>query len=196
MRKDSHFFNLGLFLLSCMRLLAAITLCSAFLAGSATAVQTGEPQKSLLFPTIVSYDLDKNKITLPKGFAGQTNLVFISFEREQQKDVDTWVSLAQSLQHVNANFRYYFIPTFPPENPLFRWWINSSMRNDESDPETWRWTVPIYVNQAEFRNSLQIANQHRVVTMLVDQAGRVLWRGEGPLTPELKASLLAVLPQH
>lgn len=70
------------------------------------------------------------------------------------------------------------------------------MRNDESDPETWRWTVPIYVNQAEFRNSLQIANQHRVVTMLVDQAGRVLWRGEGPLTPELKASLLAVLPQH
>jgi len=179
-----------------MRILPAIALCSALLAGSAQAVQTGESQKTPIFPKIVSYDLDKNKITLPSQFAGQVNLVFISFEREQQKDVDTWVSLAQSLQHVNAGFRYYFLPTFPPENPLYRWWISSSMRNDESDPETFRWIVPLFVNQAEFRKSLQIDNQHRVVTLLVDQSGRVLWRGEGPLTPELKTSLTTALATH
>ncbi len=178
----------------CMRLFPAIALCTVLFASTAPGLQTGETAKPPVFPAITSYDLEKNKVSLPSDFVGQVNLVFISFEREQQKDVDTWTTTAQALQHVNPNFRYYYLPTFPPENALYRWWINSSMRNDETDPETWRWIVPLYVNQASFRKSLQIANQHTVVTMLVEKSGRVLWRGDGRMTPELKAAMIAAIP--
>lgn len=65
------------------------------------------------------------------------------------------------------------------------------MRTDESDPETWHWIVPIYVNKDEFRRTLQIPNEHEIVALLVDKQGRVLWRSSGSMTPQKRLSLLA-----
>jgi len=147
------------------------------------ALQAGEQRKAATFPPISSYSLDKGKVTLPEGLAGQYNLLLISFEPEQQKQIETWMPLAQALQHTNFNFRWYRLPVSERENFIFRWWENSSMRSEETDPETWPWIVPLYVNKAEFRNALQIQNERNVVVMLVDKQGHVLWRASGERAP-------------
>lgn len=139
----------------------------------------------------MSYSLDKAKVNLPQDLEGKLNLLLISFEPEQQKDVDTWLPAAQALQHSDFNFRWYQLPVSARENFVFRWWENSSMRTDESDPETWHWIVPLYVNKNEFRRTLQIPNEHDVVALLVDKQGHVLWRSSGSMTPQKRLSLLA-----
>jgi len=86
------------------------------------------------------------------------------------------------------------------ENFVFRWWDNSSMRSDDTDPESWPWTVPLYVHKNHFRHSLQISTDRQSSVLLVDKQGRVLWRSDGPMTPEkrdsLKAKVAAITADH
>ena len=160
------------------------------------ASQGADQRKPPVFPSIASYALDKNKINLPGDLAGQVNLLLISFQPEQQNQIDTWMPLAQALQHTNFNFRWYRVPVAEHENAIFRWWENSSMRSQETDPETWPWIVPLYVDKPQFRSSLQIPNERNVVALLVDKQGHVLWRASGTLTPDDRAGLTAAVSSH
>jgi hypothetical protein len=160
------------------------------------ASQANDQRKPVVFPSISSYSLDKNKINLPGDMAAQLNLLLISFQPEQQKQVDTWMPLAQALQHTNFNFRWYRLPVSEHENFIFRWWESSSMRSEETDPETWPWIVPLYVSKQQFRSALQIPNEHNIVALLVDKQGHVLWRASGALTPEDRTGLTAAIASH
>jgi hypothetical protein len=178
-----------------MQLLSRLPLC-ALLLSLAHALQVGETQNVAVFPSMITYSLDKAKVNLPGDLEGRVNLLLISFEPEQQKEIDTWFSTAQALQHTNFDFRWYRMPVSTRENFVFRWWENSSMRSDETDPETWHWIVPLYVNKDEFRHSLQIPNEHSIVALLTDKQGHVLWRASGALTPEKRSSLATAVGQH
>lgn len=149
-----------------------------------------------VFPTITSYSLDKQKITLPGEMAGQTDLLIISFAPEQKQDVDTWLPAAQALQHSNFQFRYYQLPISDKENFVFRWWETSSMRNDETDPLTWHWIVPLFIDRQKFRKDLDIPNEKQVVVLLVDRQGHVLWRAAGTMDQEKRANLMAAAGPH
>jgi hypothetical protein len=173
-----------------MRYAARILLCLA-VSPLAHAAQSSDSPSTAVFPATLSYSLDKAKVNLPAGLEGKTNLLLISFDPEQQKDIESWFPVAQALQHTDFNFRWYRLPVSGRENFIFRWWENSSMRSDEEDPETWHWIVPLYVNKDEFRRALQIPNEHSIVALLTDRQGRVLWRSSGPLNAQKRAALLA-----
>ena len=167
----------------------AAALC-ACLFPAAYASQNGAT-KPAVFPHLTSYNLNKAKLNLPGDFAGQLNLLLISFRPEQKKQIDSWMPVAEALQHIDSNFRWYQMPVSGSENFIFRWWDNSSMRSDDTDPETWPWIVPVYVDKNRFRHSLQIPTDRQISVLLVDKQGRVLWRSQGPMTPENRDSLKA-----
>ena len=164
--------------------------------GVLTFGRAAQNQKPVTFPTITSYALDKQKITLPGEMEGETDLLIISFMPEQQKDVESWLPVAQALQHSNFKFRYYELPVSGRENFIFRWWETSSMRSDETDPVMWHWIVPLFVDRQKFRKDLDIPNEKQVVVLLVDKQGHVLWRASGPMSEDKRASLLAAAGQH
>jgi hypothetical protein len=165
-------------------------------AGVLAFGRAAQNQKQVTFPTITSYALDKQKITLPGEMEGETDLLIISFEPEQEKDVQSWLPVAQGLQHSNFKFRYYELPVNAKENFVFRWWDTSSMRSDETDPVMWHWIVPLFVDRQDFRKQLDIPNLKQVVVMLVDRQGHVLWRASGAMSEDKRASLLAAAGQQ
>ncbi len=144
-----------------------------------------------MFPSISADALNKKHLNLPKDFGGHHNLLLLSFEREQEKEIDTWSQLSKDLQKADASFRTYILPVFTRENVLYRWWENSSLRSDVNDPALLEVTIPLYVDKARFRKDLQIASEHQIVALLVDDTGKIVWRSEGPLTDEKKNGLLA-----
>lgn len=154
------------------------------------ALAAAAQSRQAVFPTVTAFNLDKQKITLPGGMEGQIDLLVLSFAPEQQKAVDSWMPAAQAVQHTNFTFRYYEVPVLGHENPVFRWWETSSMRTDESDPESWRWIVPIFVDRQKFLHALGIPSARDVVVLLLDRQGHVLWRASGPLTPEKRAAMM------
>lgn len=45
---------------------------------------------SRVFPPMQGQNLDGRTLEMPQDFAGELNVVFIAFKREQQADVDSW----------------------------------------------------------------------------------------------------------
>lgn len=160
------------------------------LLGGWLAIAGSMPQQAV-FPTVTAENLARDKVTLPSGLAGKTNLLLISFAPEQQSDVDTWLPAAQALQHIDFQFHYYELPVQGRENFVFRWWATSSMRSDETDPMNWPWIVPLFVDQHRFLQELDIPNAKQVAALLVNRDGQVLWRAYGSLTPDKRAALMA-----
>jgi hypothetical protein len=143
------------------------------------------------FPSITSWKLDKEKITIPRELQGQVDLLLLSFKPEQQDDINSWMPAAQALQHLNFQFRYYQIPVSERENFIFRWWETSSMRSDQTDPEALHWIVPVWVDRKKFFQQLAIPNDKQIVAMVVDRQARVLWRAYGAMTPDKRAALMS-----
>jgi hypothetical protein len=152
--------------------------------------------KPVDFPPTTAWSLDRQKVTLPGGLEGQSNLLILSFALEQKKDANSWLPAAQALQHSNFQFRYYQLPVAERENFIFRWWETSSMRTDETDPVTWHWIVPLFVDRQKFLKDLDIPNEKQVVVLLVDRQGHILWRASGPITDDKRAALMAVAGPH
>jgi hypothetical protein len=153
-------------------------------------------QKQVTFPSVTSWNLDKQKVTLPSGMEGQTDLLILSFASEQQQDVESWLPVAQALQHTNFQFRYYQLPVSVRENFIFRWWETSSMRSDQTDPVTWHWIVPLFVDRPKFLQDLDIPNVKQTVVLLVDRQGHVLWRASGAFSEDKRAALMAAASAH
>lgn len=176
-----------------VRFLLSLLIIYYFAAASLRSSVTPPAAGLGKFPAVEATSLDHAQLNLPQNFAGQLNLVIISFAREQQQVVDTWLPAAQQIQATHNNFRYYELPTTARENLLYRWWFNSALRSNTTDKDLRSRILTTYVNKHEFRNSLHISNERHVVEVLVDQTGRVLWRADGPYTEANKAELLSAV---
>lgn len=161
-----------------------------FLVRSATAALTPDAGR---FPSVQATNLDKQKMRLPQGFSGQMNLVVISFAREQQQDVDTWIPAARQIEADHKTFSYYELSAMSEENILARWWFDSALRSDTTDGRLRSRILTVYVSQHKFLKSLQIRNEKQVVAILVDQAGKVYWRAEGRCTDQKKLAMVSAI---
>lgn len=164
--------------------------------GIAALLVIGMPisaEKPAVFPDLTATNLAKQKMRLPQDFAGTRNLLLIAFEREQQKDVDTWLGAVKGIESAHPNFRYYEIPAIGRANPVFRWYLDSAMRSGIPDDIVRQRTITLYIDKDSFRHALDIPSESAVAALLVDKTGKVVWRATGDFTEEKKASLLTEL---
>ena len=166
-----------------------------FLLGLSGRSSTAPPAAAAAgqFPAIQATSLDGARLNLPANFSGQMNLVIISFAREQQHQVDSWIPAARQIQSAHSKFRYYELPTMSRENLLYRWWFNEALRSNTTAKDLRSRILTAYVGKRGFKKSLHIANEKRVVAVLVDQKGQVYWRADGPFTAQELPAISAVL---
>ncbi|MGB8478634.1 MAG: hypothetical protein WCE63_07315 [Acidobacteriaceae bacterium] len=148
------------------------------------------------FSAIQATSLDRTHMHLPANFSGQLNLVIISFAREQQQAVDTWIPAARKIESAHGQFRFYELITMSRENLLYRWWFDESLRSNTTDKGLRSRILTAYVNKRAFKKSLHIENEKRVVAILVDPKGTVYWRGDGSCADSDMSALLSVLAAH
>jgi hypothetical protein len=148
------------------------------------------------FPSIQATSLDGVRMNLPAEFSGQLNLVIISFAREQQQQVDSWIPAARNIESAHRQFRYYELPTMSRENFLYRWWSDESLRSNTTDKALRRRILTAYVNKHSFKKSLDIKNEKLVVALLVDPKGQIYWRADGVYNSADTQALLSVLVAH
>jgi hypothetical protein len=132
------------------------------------------------FPALESETLEKQAVHLPQDFRGQRNLLLIAFEREQQKDIDTWLTQMKRYEDIDKEFRYYEIPTIEKMNRFMRWFINTGMRHGIPDKKARERTITLYIDKEPFKKSLQITDEKKIYAVVVDRSGTVLWRATGP----------------
>jgi hypothetical protein len=124
-------------------------------------------------------DLDKRLVKLPKDFAGERNLVVIAFQRQQQKDVDTWLDVKKRFETIDPGLRSYELPTLARLNPLARWFIDNGMRGGIPSHDQRARTITLYLDKEPFRAALGLGEESSIYVLLLDREGNILWRSQG-----------------
>jgi hypothetical protein len=171
-----------------MRLLRALAFTLLALPCAVAASQISQNPQALALPPVTAYTLDRAKVTLPANFAAPLNLLILSFDRDQQSQVDGWLPAITA-----PTVQTWWLFVSPRENGLYRWWVNASLRGSLLPSQPRRYTVPLYVNKTQFFQSLQISSEQDVVLLLTDKEGHVLWRTAGAVSESKKAALTSFL---
>ena len=167
-----------------MRLFRALVFTLFALPYAVAASQTSQTPQTAVLPPVTAYTLDRAKVTLPANFAAPLNLLILSFQRDQQSQVDGWLPAITA-----PTVQTWWLFVSPRENGLYRWWLNASLRGSLVASQPRRYTVPLYVNKTQFLKSLQISSEQDVVLLLTDREGHVLWRASGAVDESKKAAL-------
>jgi len=158
--------------------LLATALFAASSAGGADSSSNASSSNlapSFRFPSVESQDLDKRLVKLPKDFAGERNLVVIAFQRQQQKDVDTWLDVKKRFETIDPALRYYELPTLARLNPLARWFIDNGMRGGIPSHEQRARTITLYLDKEPFRAALGLGALRETSTKAKDKASSKRW---------------------
>jgi hypothetical protein len=177
---------------------AAVLLVPVIILGSARSpsVPAEDFTRMAHFPPVKASNLEKRGFSLPTDFEGDRNLVVVAFEREQQKDVDTWLHEMKRFEDVDPAFRYYELPTIERPNPLMRWFIDSGMRHGIPDHKARERTITLYLDKKTFCDALLIADQKKIYAFLIDRSGKVMWKAEGDFDAAKGESLKDALTRN
>jgi hypothetical protein len=167
-----------------MRLFRALAFSLFALPCAVAASQISQSSQTAVLPAVTAYALDRAKVTLPANFAAPLNLLILSFQRDQQAQVDGWLPVMTA-----PTVQTWWLFISPRENGLYRWWLNASLRGSLLPSQPRRYTVPLYVNKTQFLQSLQISSEQDVVLLLTDKWGHVLWRTAGAVNESKIAAL-------
>ncbi len=145
------------------------------------------------FPTVTGSNLERRRMTLPAGFEGYLNLVVLAFWQRHQALVNTWMPLAGDLEQRHPGLVFYELPVIQKRSRVSQWFIDSGMRAGIPDRRVREHTVTLYVNKPPFLKDLGITDDGTIHPMVVDRAGRILWRASGPLTEAAESDLVDFL---
>lgn len=87
--------------------LIVIVLLLASMFATATHAQQTDTTSIGKFPPVKSETLERQAVQLPQDLQGERNLLFIAFERNQQKDIDTWLSQMRGYEDLDKGFSDY-----------------------------------------------------------------------------------------
>jgi hypothetical protein len=176
-----------------MRLCLALALAAASLSPANAAQPDAPTAPQAVLPTVTAYSLGKTRTTLPKDFTAPLNVLILSFQRDQQAEVEGWLPSLKAMASAHPECQFWVLPVFPTENYLYRWWLNASLRNSAPDPGILGHTVPLYVNKPRFLRSLQIGSEKNIALLLTDRSGKVQWTTWGSVSDGKKEALAAAL---
>jgi hypothetical protein len=168
-----------------MRLLRTLVF-TFFALPCALAAPQNQTTRTAILPPVTTYALDRAKVTVPADFTAPLNLLILSFQRDQQSVVDSWLSVTPS---ESPGVQTWWLPIEPRANGLYRWWMNASLRTSLPPSQPRRYTVPLYVDKPRFLMALQVSSEQEVVVLLTDRTGHVLWRTSGPVSDSKKGGL-------
>jgi hypothetical protein len=153
----------------------------------------------LSFPRLLARDLDGREVMLPAGLPGEWNVVIIAFRRQQQELVDSWVPWLAERAAAIPGLRFAELPAIGLQWQPARPAIDGGMAAAIRDQQTRRRILTVYTDLRRVTASLGIGDRNTIWLFLVDQAGRVRWRGSGGWSAAAAAELageLAGLPEH
>ncbi len=145
------------------------------------------------FPEVEGRSLHDDVLTLPGDLEGELNLLAVAFDRNHQREVDTWIPLFRDLEERVSGLAGYEIPTISGGWKPLRWFIDGGMKAAIPDPLTRRRTVTVYGDVDRVTEGLGLPDRDRIAVVLIDRRGEVLWMAQGALVGAPPQDLLDAL---
>ncbi len=147
-----------------------------------------EKNQNNFFPKITGIDLEGNKREIPQTFTAKLNIVAVAFKREQQNDVNSWLSEINKIEAANSEINFWEIPLIYELGSFKRAWVNNGMRFGIKDSKARKQTITVYTNREEFFEIMKM-KEDEIYILLLNDKGKILWQTNG-VANEKKVLLL------
>jgi hypothetical protein len=134
-----------------------------------------------LMPSMRGELLDGRKVTLPDSTHHAGALLVMGFSYESRHDVEAWVARYRRDFGSDTSLRWFEIPIIGGASRLARPFIDSGMRRG-TPRELHGNVITLYRDSRLWKERMACADPDVAYLLLIDGAGRVVWRGHGPLT--------------
>lgn len=173
-----------------MRILTLLTAAALSLAGCIGAGMNSpiETKGSEAFPVLTGIDLLGQQRALPAAFAGDLNIIAIGFEREHQTPINSWIPIADSVMADHPKVRFYEVPMIYEMSMITRAWVNNGMRAGVPGDTARERTITVYTDRDTFLKTMNMQTD-RIYVLVLDKAGKIVWKTEGPATEASVKSL-------
>ncbi|MBS3817725.1 MAG: hypothetical protein KGY76_09215 [Candidatus Thermoplasmatota archaeon] len=128
------------------------------------------------FPKIEGESLSGKEVTLPDDTEGEVILVAVAFKREAQGMIDSWMNYFEELCEGKEA---YELPVIESSFwKVFSGFIDSGMKSGIPE-EKHDSVVTHYGDASDFKETLGIEDKRLGYVFLLDENGRVVFKGEG-----------------
>jgi hypothetical protein len=148
---------------------------------------------AIRFPQFDARDLDGRNVDVPAGLTGRINLLVVAFLREQQEDVESWVSALAKLESENSGLESWVAPILPRGYRLFRGAIDGGMRAGIPEPRLRRHTITAYMDVGRLQRDLGLSGSGEINLYLLDAQGVVRAHESGAFAEEKLERIAAAI---
>ena len=134
------------------------------------------------FPRLEVRDLTGMNRQTPECFRGSWNIVFVAFRRQQQQAIDSWIPWAHQAEE-GGRLRFYELPVLSGTWKIFRTVIDGGMATGVGSKAAQQRTLTYYGDTARIARLLAIPRRTVMTILLIDGAGVIVDRAEGPFDP-------------
>jgi hypothetical protein len=139
-------------------------------------------------PEAKAETLNKAKITVPKDFTAERNILLFSFGRDMQAPVDAW-DAALAPDRDGTSVQVYNMPLIPNPGAIVRGFISGGMRGIYEDKAVRDRVVVMYVEEKTYFPALGVTDKAAPLIVITDKAGVELGRVQGNLNDSLLADV-------
>ncbi len=145
------------------------------------------------FPDLVTEDLNGERQEVPNRLPGDLKLFLIAYARQQQGDLDPWLTLGLGLEGRHPGFRVYELPTLAASWQAARAWVDNGMRSGIRERAARARTLTLYLDKDQFNRALELPSERDVYALLIDASGHVILRHAGRPDDAAAAALTAMV---
>ena len=143
-----------------------------------------------VFPSISGATLDGAPASLPDDLVAESNLLVVTFHESQDPLSDLWILLARRMAaESEGRLEAYEVRIAGRSPRVLRPVIEDTLAAQAEDDDERGRTMAVHVDRKAFRRRLGLRTDDGVYVFLVGRDGRIRWRGQGSLTPELVGGL-------
>jgi len=148
-----------------------ISLIAGFYLCLAQAMANDSP-----FPPLEGELLSSEEVIFPADFKASYHMVIMSFDRDQEKQIEGWIKAASDLPETVSLFEVALIGKV---GGIARFFIKGGMRDMEQYKSRKKTVMPYFGDADAIKAALKINDNSQVHAFLITKEGQILWQGKG-----------------
>jgi hypothetical protein len=149
--------------------------------------------EQVIFPAIEGTDLRFAQKSVPDDLAGEYRLIVVSYDVEQQEDVDEWLEPLEKLNDEYPELAGYYVPLLPADTADNAGFIIGGMSLVAGSDENRERTIVTFTNIDKFNRYVGVDGLAAIQLFLIDENNRILWVTSGRYSTEKLAELRGAL---
>ncbi|MCB9437142.1 MAG: hypothetical protein H6673_09150 [Anaerolineales bacterium] len=145
-----------------------------------------------VFPKLAGTNLNFDEVRIPTDLDAGLKLLVVSYDSDQQPDVDGWLSPLEALNEQYPDLAGYYLPLLPKDTADSAAFIIGGMAMMASDTNRTR-TIIVFTDVERFNQLVGVESQDAIQLFLLDAENQIQWRGIGAYSDEKLQSLVGVL---